>query len=118
MLGKMGISGYTIKDWNTYGWGEDNYYYWCIQSSNISLANLDHKYITKEKLLDMYKKLIFDSKTRIEFTNENEGQIRVKYNIEVSNALFGQGIKTTSMQHIKALSSISNNGYIITNNNR
>lgn len=113
MSGRMEISGYTIKDWNTYGWGEVTYDYGYMQSSNIGVANLVQKYITKEELLEMYRKLGFGSKTGIELPNETEGQIKFRYDVEVANASFGQGIKTTPIQHIKALTSISNNGYLL-----
>ena len=36
-----------------------------------------------------------------------------KYETEIYNAGFGQGIMTTPIQHIKALTSISNNGYLL-----
>ena len=113
MSGTMDLSGYRIKDWNNYGWGEITYDYGYMQSSNIGVANLMQKYITKEELFSMYKKLGFGSKTGIELPNETTGEISFKYDIEVANASFGQGIKTTPIQHIKALTSISNDGYLL-----
>lgn len=111
--GTMELSGYTIKDWNTYGWGEVNYDYGYMQSSNIGVTNLVLNNITKDDLLSYYKKLGFGEKTGIELPGEVSGKVSFKYDIEVANASFGQGITTTPIQHIKALTAISNNGYIL-----
>ncbi len=114
MSGKMEVSDYTIKDWNDYGWGEINYDYGYMQSSNLGVANLVMKnYIDRNDLLNYYKKLGFGEKTNIELPNEVEGKVQFKYDVEVVNAAFGQGITTTPIQHIKALTSISNNGYLL-----
>ena len=111
--GTMEISGYTIKDWNGYGWGTINYDYGYMQSSNIGIANLMQKYLTGDELKAYFKKLGFGSKTGIELGGEVEGNIDFKYDIEVANAGFGQGITTTPIQHIKALTAISNDGYLL-----
>ena len=113
MSGTMELSNYTIKDWNGWGWGEISYDYGYTQSSNIGVANLMQHYITGDELAAYYKKLGFGEKTGIELQGEVEGQIKFKYDIEVANASFGQGIRTTPIQHIKALTAISNNGYIL-----
>ncbi len=114
MSGTMKVSDYIIKDWNTYGWGEINYDYGYMQSSNLGVANLVMKnYITRDDLLNYYKKLGFGEKTSIELPGEVTGKVSFKYDVEVVNAAFGQGITTTPIQHIKALTSISNNGYIL-----
>ena len=113
MSGTMKIGEYTIKDWNNYGWGEISYDYGYLQSSNIGIANLVQKYITRDDLLAYFKKLGFGSKTGIELPSEVTGKISFKYDIEVATAGFGQGITTTPIQHIKALTSISNNGYLL-----
>ena len=113
MSGTMKIGEYTIKDWNNYGWGEVTYDYGYLQSSNIGIANLVQKYITRDDLLAYFKKLGFGAKTGIELPNEVTGKISFKYDIEVATAGFGQGITTTPIQHIKALTSISNNGYLL-----
>lgn len=111
--GTMELSGYTIKDWNGYGWGNITYDYGYTQSSNIGVANLMQHYLTGDELHSYLNKLGFGKKTGIELPGEDPGQIKFKYDIEVANASFGQGIKTTPIQHIKALTSISNDGYIL-----
>ena len=111
--GTMEISGYIIKDWNYYGWGTITYDYGYAQSSNIGIANLMQKYLTGDELKAYLKKLGFGSKTGIELGGEVEGSIDFKYDVEVATAGFGQGITTTPIQHIKALTAISNDGYIL-----
>ena len=111
--GTMELSGYTIKDWNTYGWGDITYDYGYTMSSNIGVANLVQHYITGTELRDYYKKLGFGKTTGIELPGEVSGQIKFKYDVEVANASFGQGIMTTPIQMIQALTAISNNGYLL-----
>lgn len=111
--GRMELSGYNIYDWNGYGWGEITYDYGYLKSSNIGIANLVTKYITKDDLLDYYEKLGFGKKTGIELPSEVTGKVSFKYDVEVANAGFGQGITTTPIQHIQALTSISNDGYLL-----
>ena len=113
LSGTMDIGEYTIKDWNTYGWGTITYDYGYMQSSNIGIANLMQKYLTGDELKAYLKKLGFGSKTGIELYGEVEGNLDFKYEVEIATAGFGQGITTTPIQHIKALTAISNDGYVL-----
>lgn len=114
MSGKMQIADAVIKDWNNYGWGEVNYDFGYMQSSNIGIAHLfKNGYINKDDYHSFLDKLGFGKKTGIELPNEVSGKVAFKYEVEVANAGFGQGITTTPIQHIKALTSISNNGYLL-----
>ncbi len=113
MSGTMEKDGYLIGDWNRWGWGEITYDYGYTQSSNIGIANLMTKYLSGEELRAYYKKLGFGEKTGIELEGEVPGDISFEYEIEVINAGFGQGVMTTPIQHIKALTAISNDGYLL-----
>ena len=113
MSGSMELSNYVIRDWNRWGWGEITYDYGYTQSSNIGVANLVQHYITGDELAAYFEKLGFGKKTGIELQGEVNGQIEFKYDIEIANASFGQGIRTTPIQHIQALTSIANNGYLL-----
>lgn len=110
--GIIEVDGSKIKDWNTYGWGTINYDTGFMASSNVAATNLGFK-LGRNKLLDYYKSLGFGSKTDVGLPNEFSGKINFKYRTEVANASFGQGILTTPIQNIKALSAITNNGKII-----
>lgn len=105
--------GTEIGDWKREGWGHITYDRGFALSSNIGVVNLIDKYMSREILKDYYKKLGFGSKTGIELSQEVSGKINFKYETEVLNAGFGQGIMTTSLQNIKALTSIANDGILL-----
>ena len=113
MSGKLDVDEYVIRDWNKYGWGEVTYDYGFTMSSNIGIANLMQHYLTGDELRAFQQKLGFGQKTGIELEGEVAGSLDYKYEIEVINAGFGQGITTTPIQHIKALTSIANDGYLL-----
>lgn len=106
--------GTVIGDWDRKGWGEITYDKGFALSSNVGVVNLiDQEYIDRASLLAYYKKLGFGSKTGIELANEVSGKVSFKYETEVFNAGFGQGIMTTSLQNIKALTSLANDGILL-----
>lgn len=110
--GKIKVDEATIKDWNNYGWGEITYDNGFMASSNVAATNLAFK-LGRNKLLDYYKKLGFGKKTNIGLPNEFSGQLNFKYKTELANASFGQGILTTPIQNVKALTAIANDGVLL-----
>lgn len=102
-----------IRDWNKVGWGKITYDKGFIYSSNTAVVNLMDKYLSANDLKNYLKKLGFGSKTDIGLPNEASGKIEFKYETEVFNAAFGQGITTTPIQHIKALTAIANDGELL-----
>ena len=102
-----------IGDWDRKGWGTLTYDQGFAISSNVAIMNIISKHMNGEMLKDYYKKLGFGSKVGIELPNEVAGKIDFKYETEVLNAGFGQGITTTVLQNIQALTSISNNGTLL-----
>lgn len=111
--GPYEIGDDTVRDWNKTGWGLIPYSRGYTLSSNTCVANMIKNYLSKQKLMDYYKKLGFGQKTEIDLPNEYTGKVKFKYDVEVVNAGFGQGITTTPIQQIKALTAISNNGVIL-----
>ena len=105
--------GTVIGDWDRKGWGEISYDKGFALSSNVGIVNLVHNYIDRDILMDYYKKLGFGAKTGIELSKETAGKLSFKYETEVLNAGFGQGIMVTSIQNIKALTSIANDGILL-----
>lgn len=105
--------GTQIGDHDRAGWGVITYDYGFAQSSNVAVANLVTKYIDRATLGNHFKKLGFGSKTGIELPNEASGKISFQYETEVINASFGQGILTTPIQNIKALTAIANDGVLL-----
>ncbi len=110
--GTITVGDYTIKDWNTYGWGTISYDVGFTYSSNIAAANLALSY-GKKKLLNYYSDLGFGSLTGIELANESKGDIDINYEIEVATAAYGHGITVTPIQMIQALTTLTNDGTVI-----
>lgn len=105
--------GTEIGDWNRSGWGNITLDQGFALSSNTAVITLINKYMSGQILKDYYKKLGFGSKTGIELPDEVSGKLGFKYETEVLNAGFGQGLTTTPVQNIKALTAISNNGVLL-----
>lgn len=105
--------GTVIGDWDRNGWGIINFDKGFAMSSNVGVVNLVKDYINKDILKKYYERLGFGSKTNVGLNKETSGKIDFKYETEVYNAGFGQGIMTTAMQNIKALTSIANNGVLL-----
>lgn len=110
--GTIEVDEFTIKDWNDTGWGTINYNNGFLASSNVAATNLSFR-IGRNKLMDFYKKVGFGKKTGITLPNEFSGNLGFRYKSEVATAAFGQGINTTPIQNIKALTSIANNGELL-----
>jgi len=107
--------GTEIGDHDRKGWGEITFNYGFTLSSNVGVINLINRYMdgNGNYLKSYYKKLGFGSTTGIELPSEAKGKIAFKYETEVLNAGFGQGITTTPIQYIKAMTSLSNNGVLM-----
>lgn len=107
MLGKD-----KVTDWNKTGWGNITFDKGFTYSSNVAAAELGLE-LGKDKLIEYYKRFGFGSKTGIEMADEYSGIINPKYELEIANAAFGQGITTTPIQNIQALTTLANNGMLI-----
>ena len=103
----------TISDWNKKGWGTISYDQGFALSSNIAVANIVESVINKENLKACYSKYGFGSKTGFTLKREDSGSINYKYQIEAATAGYGQGITTTPIQHIQALTAIANDGVML-----
>ena len=105
--------GTVLGDSNRDGWGTISYDKGFALSSNVGICNIINDYLSKDDLKDYFKKLGFGSKTGIELSKETSGKLNFRYETEVFNAGFGQGIMVTSIQNIKALTSIANDGILL-----
>lgn len=112
LSGTLNIGDITIKDFNNVGWGTITYDQGFSYSSNVAAARLAQK-LGREKLKAYYELLGFGTKTGIELPDESDGTINFKYDIEISNAAFGQGITTTPIQNIQALTALANDGMMV-----
>ena len=111
--------GYTttdktlISDWNKTGWGYITYDKGFIYSSNTAVIHLLDKYLDPLYFKNYLYKVGFGAKTGIGGSLEVSGKLDFKYETEIFNAGFGQGITTTPIQYIKALTSVANNGVLL-----
>lgn len=110
--GSIQVADVKISDFNKTGWGEIPYDTGFIYSSNVASTNLGLE-LGVGKLKEYYKKFGFGKKTGIELPGELAGQINFKYKSELANATFGQGITTTPIQNLQALSFIANDGVML-----
>ncbi len=111
--GVIDIEGTKIYDWNKYGWGSITYDYGFEMSSNVATVNIMQNFLTKDDLKDCFTKYGFGNTTGIELPRELSGSLVFNYPVEVAAASYGQGITTTPIQHLQALSIIANDGYMV-----
>lgn len=103
----------VIGDWNRNGWGVISYDKGYALSSNVGVIHLINRHMNSAMLRQYFRKLGFGMKTGISLPNEVSGTINFKYETEIYNAGFGQGITTTPMQNIQALTPLTNDGMLI-----
>lgn len=105
--------GTEIGDWNRNGWGVISFDKGYALSSNVGVINLISRHMNSVMLRQYFKKLGFGKKTGIEIPNEVSGSLGFKYETEIYNAGFGQGITTTPIQNVKALTPLTNDGMLL-----
>lgn len=102
-----------IGDWNRNGWGIITYDKGYALSSNVGVINLIKNNMNSTMLRQYYHKLGFGKKTGISLPNEQKGSLSFKYETEIFNAGFGQGITTTPMQNVQAMTPLTNDGLLL-----
>ena len=105
--------GYAIHDWDKRGWGKLSYDTGFSYSSNLAIINIIKDYLSMDKLKTCLEKYGFNQKTGIKLSNEEKGNISYKYETELMSAGFGQGISTTAVQQLQALSIVANDGVMV-----
>lgn len=111
--GSIAYGSNIISDANKKGWGVLTYDQGYTKSANTGVSNLTKSYITGPELKAYFEKMGFGTKTGIELPGEKSGSLNFYYPFEVANAAFGQGISTTPIQNVQALTAISNNGILL-----
>ena len=105
--------GTEIGDWNRDGWGYINFDKGYAMSSNVGVINIINRHMNSVMLRQYFRKLGFGRKTGIELPNESKGKLDFKYETEIFNAGFGQGITTTPIQNVKAITPLTNDGMLL-----
>ena len=105
--------GTEIGDWDRNGWGTITFDKGYAMSSNVGVINIINRHMNSMMLRKYFKKLGFGRKTGITLPFEEPGKLDFKYETEIYNAGFGQGITTTPIQNVKAMSPLTNDGMLI-----
>ena len=105
--------GTEIGDWKREGWGVISFDKGYALSSNVGIINLISRHMNSTMLRLYFRKLGFGKKTGVQLPFEETGSLNFKYETEVFNAGFGQGITTTPMQNIQALTCLTNDGILL-----
>ncbi|MBO5120689.1 MAG: penicillin-binding protein [Bacilli bacterium] len=105
--------GTVIGDWNRSGWGQLTFDKGYAMSSNVACMNIINRHMNSLMLRQYFRQLGFSKKTGIELPNESTGVVNFKYETEVLNAGFGQGITTTPIQNIQAMTALTNGGMLL-----
>ena len=105
--------GTEIGDWNRDGWGVISFDKGYAMSSNVGVINIISRHMSSVMLRQYFRRLGFGRKTGIELPNENKGNLEFKYETEIYNAGFGQGITTTPVQNVKAMTPLTNDGMLL-----
>ena len=105
--------GTVIGDWNRNGWGMISFDRGFALSSNVGVINIISRHMNSTLLRQYFKRLGFGKKTGIELPSESKGKLDFKYETEIYNAGFGQGITTTPIQNIKAMTPLTNDGMLL-----
>ncbi len=107
--GTIPVDDAIIKDFNGKGWGVITFDKGFANSSNVAATTLALD-VGREKLYNYYASLGFGKKTGITLPGELSGDIDFTYKTEIATASFGQGITTTPIQNLQALSIFANKG--------
>ena len=105
--------GTVISDWNPSGWGYLTFDQAFPYSSNVGIINIIKNYLSLKELNSCLQKYGFGTKTGIELSGELSGKLGFRYETELMAAGYGQGISTTPIQQLQALTIIANDGYMV-----
>lgn len=113
--GSITIGKEKVNDWRPAGWGNISYDVGFTYSSNVGAINVARDYLSPSELKACLKSYGFGSKTDIELSGELQGDVDFRENIELDwlSVSFGQGLSTTAIQQLQALSILANDGYVV-----
>lgn len=106
-------NGIAIHDWDRNGWGMLSYDVGFSYSSNVAIINIIKDYLSPTQLKTCLENYGFSKKTGVELFGEASGKVEFEMETEFMSAGFGQGISTTAVQQLQALSIIANNGVMV-----
>ncbi len=111
--GSRFVNGSTIRDYNT-TWGTISYDEGFYRSSNTAIIDMLTHWITPDENIEYLKKFGFGSQVGLPLPLESAGTLpSQRDSMQKITAGFGQGMLTTPIQHIQAITAILNEGQIV-----
>ncbi len=113
--GSIKIGKDVVSDWQKSGWGTISYDVGFTYSSNVGAIKVAKDYLSPSKLKACLKSYGFGAKTDVELSGELSGNVDFRENIELDwlSVSFGQGLSTTAIQQLQALTILANDGHIV-----
>ena len=116
--GAIEVGGITIRNWNRDSWGEQNMI-GCLQHSlNVCLAWVATQ-MGMQNFYSYMEHFGLGHPTGIDLSGEATGRLKVPgdtdwYPVDLGTNAFGQGVAVTPLQMLMAVSSIANDGRMVT----
>jgi cell division protein FtsI/penicillin-binding protein 2 len=116
--GVIEVGGITIRNWNRDAWGQQNMI-GCLQHSlNVCMAWIATQ-MGMQNFYSYMERFGLGHSTGIDLAGEAIGRLKVPgdtdwYPVDLGTNSFGQGIAVTPMQMLMAISSIANEGRMVT----
>lgn len=116
--GGIEVGGIMIRNWNRDSWGEQNMT-GCLQHSlNVCLAWVATQ-MGMQNFYSYMERFGLGHPTGIDLAGEAVGRLKVPgdtdwYPVDLGTNAFGQGITVTPLQMLMAVSSIANDGHMVT----
>lgn len=112
--GPVRIGKYNIRTWDEHYRPDLTMTDVIVHSDNTGMVFAGQK-LGEEKLVDYLKKFGIGQKTGIDLEEEATPALRKKWgDIDVATASFGQGVAVTTIQMVRAVGAIANQGVIMT----
>ncbi len=115
LSGSILIGTDRVSDYQKVGWGRISYDVGFTHSSNVGAINVARDYLSPSQLKACLKKYGFGEKTNVELSGELNGNINFNEKVEIDwlSVSFGQGLTTTPIQQLQALTILANDGYMV-----
>jgi len=116
--GAIEVGGIVIRNWNRDAWGEQNMV-GCLQHSlNVCLAWVATQ-MGVQNFYSYMERFGLGHPTGVDLSGEAAGRLKVPgdtdwYPVDLGTNAFGQGVSVTPMQMLMAVSSVANNGRMVT----
>ena len=116
--GSIQVGGITIQNWNRESWGQQDMI-GCLQHSlNVCLAWIATQ-MGPQSFYGYMERFGLGHPTGIDLSGEAMGRLKVPgdsdwYNVDLGTNAFGQGVTVTPLQMMMAVSSVANDGHMVT----